>query len=94
MVEVARSRISVTRFYKCYHTGIPILHCVYVKMIRTFGRIYLTSIYFQCAEIVKLHVRKIERIMSILSGEKIIISANDVSARSHFWHCRSPERRD
>ena len=54
--------------------------------IGPFGRMYLTSIYFQCSDSVGPYIRKIEKITPTLPGEKLIISA-DVNARSPLWHC-------
>lgn len=62
-------------------------HCTCVEISGPFGSVYLASIYFQCSHQIEPYLDKIQKIVTELPRQKLIIAA-DTNAKSTLWHCR------
>ncbi|CAL7932936.1 unnamed protein product [Xylocopa violacea] len=86
-IAIKRNRLTVL---KVAHLSNE--HCICIETTSEIGRIYFVNMYFQYSHDIDSYLEQLQKILTNLKGEKVIIAA-DANAKSPLWHSNITDER-
>ncbi|CAL7932908.1 unnamed protein product [Xylocopa violacea] len=86
-IAIKRNRLTVL---KVAHLSNE--HCICIETTSELGRIYFVNMYFQYSHDIDSYLEQLQKILTNLKGEKVIIAA-DANAKSPLWHSNITDER-